>query len=315
MNAVPRLVKHIGDEMSKIVVGQDELRSQCIIALLCRGHVLLEGVPGIAKTLTVKALSRLLRLEFQRVQCTSDLMPADIVGTNVLNMATSQFQLHPGPVFTDLLLVDEVNRMPPRTQAALLECMEEHQVTIDGKGYPLSQFFTVFATQNPIEFEGTYPLPEAQLDRFLLKLRVPYPAQKDEVQLLANVQNGFESREIDKMDLSTIDPGLLLEAQRETKAVTVQEALFTYIVQIIRRTRDWPSLSLGASPRAAVSLMAVAKGFAVMEGRDYVIPDDVKAASQPVLRHRVVLRPEADLEGITPDQALDEVLRAVEVPK
>jgi MoxR-like ATPase len=315
MNAVPHLVKHIGDEMSKIVVGQDELRSQCVIALLCRGHVLLEGVPGIAKTLTVKALSRLLRLEFQRVQCTSDLMPSDIVGTNVLNMATSQFQLHPGPVFTDLLLVDEVNRMPPRTQAALLECMEEHQVTIDGKGYPLSQFFTVFATQNPIEFEGTYPLPEAQLDRFLLKLRVPYPAQKDEVQLLANVQNGFESREIDKMELSPIDPGLLLEAQRETKAVTVQEALFTYIVQIVRRTRDWPSLSLGASPRAAVSLMAVAKGFAAMDGRDYVIPDDVKGASQPVLRHRVVLRPEADLEGITPDQALDEVLRAVEVPK
>ena len=315
MNAVPQLVKHIGDEMSKVVVGQDELRSQCIIALLCRGHVLLEGVPGIAKTLTVKALSRLVRLEFQRVQCTSDLMPADIVGTNVLNMATSQFQLHPGPVFTDLLLVDEVNRMPPRTQAALLECMEEHQVTIDGKGYPLSQFFTVFATQNPIEFEGTYPLPEAQLDRFLLKLRVPYPAQKDEVQLLANVQNGFESREVDKMDLSPIDPGLLLEAQQETKAVTVQEALFTYIVQIVRRTRDWPSLSLGASPRAAVSLMAVAKGFAAMDGRDYVIPDDVKVASQPVLRHRVVLRPEADLEGITPDQALDEVLRAVEVPK
>ncbi len=315
MNAVPQLVKHIGDEMSKVVVGQEELRSQCIIALLCRGHVLLEGVPGIAKTLTVKALSRLVRLEFQRVQCTSDLMPADIVGTNVLNMATSQFQLHPGPVFTDLLLVDEVNRMPPRTQAALLECMEEHQVTIDGKGYPLSQFFTVFATQNPIEFEGTYPLPEAQLDRFLLKLRVPYPAQKAEVQLLANVQNGFESREVDKMDLSPIDPGLLLEAQQETKAVTVQEALFTYIVQIVRRTRDWPSLSLGASPRAAVSLMAVAKGFAAMDGRDYVIPDDVKVASQPVLRHRVVLRPEADLEGITPDQALDEVLRAVEVPK
>jgi MoxR-like ATPase len=315
MNAVPQVVKHIGDEMSKVVVGQDELRSQCIIALLCRGHVLLEGVPGIAKTLTVKALSRLVRLEFQRVQCTSDLMPADIVGTNVLNMATSQFQLHPGPVFTDLLLVDEVNRMPPRTQAALLECMEEHQVTIDGKGYPLSQFFTVLATQNPIELEGTYPLPEAQLDRFLLKLRVPYPAQKDEVQLLANVQDGFESREVDKMDLNPIDPGLLLEAQQETKAVKVQEALFSYIVQIVRRTRDWPSLSLGASPRAAVSLMAVAKGFAAMDGRDYVIPDDVKGASQPVLRHRVVLRPEADLEGITPDQALDEVLRAVEVPK
>jgi MoxR-like ATPase len=277
--------------------------------------VLLEGVPGIAKTLTVKALSRLMGLGFQRVQCTSDLMPADIVGTNILNMATSAFQLHQGPVFTDLLLVDEVNRMPPRTQAALLECMEEHQVTIDGKTYPLSQFFTVFATQNPIEFEGTYPLPEAQLDRFLLKLRVTYPAVQDEVQLLANVQNGFESRELEKMNLHPIGTGLLEEAQRQVRSVTVQEALFTYIVQIARRTRDWPSLSLGASPRAAVSLMAVSKAFAAMDGRDYVIPDDVKASARPVLRHRIMLRPEADLEGITPDQVLEDVLRAVEVPK
>jgi len=315
MKAVPQLVQHIRDEMSKVVVGQDELRSQCIVALLCRGHALLEGVPGIAKTLTVKALSRLLRLGFQRVQCTSDLMPADIVGTNVLNMATSTFQLHQGPVFTDLLLVDEVNRMPPRTQAALLECMEEFQVTIDGKGYPLSPFFTVFATQNPIEFEGTYPLPEAQLDRFLLKLRVPYPAADDEVRLLANVQNGFESRELDKIALHPIDPGLLELAQQELKAVTVEEALFSLIVQIVRRTRDWPSLSLGASPRAAVSLMAVSKAFAAMDGRDYVIPDDVKAASRPVLRHRIVLRPEADLEGITPDQVVEDVLRVVEVPR
>jgi MoxR-like ATPase len=315
MKAVPELLQHIRDEMSKVVVGQDEMRDQCVIALLCRGHVLLEGVPGIAKTLTVKVLSRLLRLNFQRVQCTSDLMPADIVGTNVLNMASSTFQLHPGPVFTDLLLVDEVNRMPPRTQAALLECMEEHQVTIDGKGYGLSQFFTVFATQNPIEFEGTYPLPEAQLDRFLLKLRVAYPAQKDEVQLLANVQSGFDSREFETMNLNPIAPELLEQAQQEIKGVTVQEALFGYIVQIVRRTRDWPSLSLGASPRAAVSLMAVSKAFAAMDGRDYVIPDDVKASARPVLRHRMILRPEADLEGVTPDQVVEEVLRAVEVPK
>jgi MoxR-like ATPase len=315
MKAVPELVQHIHDEMSKVVVGQDELRLQCTMALLCRGHVLLEGVPGIAKTLTVKALSRLLGLNFQRVQCTSDLMPADIVGTNVLNMSTTTFQLHPGPVFTDLLLVDEVNRMPPRTQAALLECMEEHQVTIDGKGYPLSEFFTVFATQNPIEFEGTYPLPEAQLDRFLLKLRVVYPAQPDEVQLLANVQNGFESRELEKMNLNPISPDLLGAAQQEVRAVTVQEALFGYIVQVVRRTRDWPSLSLGASPRAAVSLMAVSKAYAAIDGRDYVIPDDVKAAARPVLRHRVILRPEADMEGVTPDQVIEEVLRAVEVPK
>lgn len=315
MNAVPELVRHIREEMGKVVVGQDELRNQCVVALLCRGHVLLEGVPGIAKTLTVKALSRLMGLGFQRVQCTSDLMPADIVGTNILNMATSAFQLHQGPVFTDLLLVDEVNRMPPRTQAALLECMEEHQVTIDGKTYPLSQFFTVFATQNPIEFEGTYPLPEAQLDRFLLKLRVTYPAVQEEVQLLANVQNGFESRELEKMNLAQIAPGLLEQAQQEVRSVTVQEALFSYIVQIVRRTRDWPSLSLGASPRAAVSLMAVSKAFAAMDGRDYVIPDDVKASARPVLRHRIMLRPEADLEGITPDQVLEDVLRAVEVPK
>jgi MoxR-like ATPase len=315
MNAVSELVQHIRDEMGKVIVGQDELRNQCVVALLCRGHVLLEGVPGIAKTLTVKALSRLMGLGFQRVQCTSDLMPADIVGTNILNMATSAFQLHQGPVFTDLLLVDEVNRMPPRTQAALLECMEEHQVTIDGKTYPLSQFFTVFATQNPIEFEGTYPLPEAQLDRFLLKLRVTYPAAQEEVQLLANVQNGFESRELEKMNLHSIGTGLLEQAQQQVKSVTVEQALFTYIVQIVRRTRDWPSLSLGASPRAAVSLMAVSKAFAAMDRRDYVIPDDVKASVRPVLRHRIMLRPEADLEGITPDQVLEDVLRAVEVPK
>jgi len=315
MNAVPELVRHIREEMGKVVVGQDELRNQCVVALLCRGHVLLEGVPGIAKTLTVKALSRLMGRGFQRVQCTSDLMPADIVGTNILNMATSAFQLHQGPVFTDLLLVDEVNRMPPRTQAALLECMEEHQVTIDGKTYPLSQFFTVFATQNPIEFEGTYPLPEAQLDRFLLKLRVTYPAVQEEVQLLANVQNGFESRELEKMNLHPIGTGLLEQAQLQVKSVTVEPALFSYIVQIVRRTRDWPSLSLGASPRAAVSLMAVSKAFAAMDGRDYVIPDDVKASVRPVLRHRIMLRPEADLEGITPDQVLEDVLRVVEVPK
>ncbi len=300
MKAVPQLVEHIRDEMGKVVVGQNEIKDQCVIALLCRGHVLLEGVPGIAKTLIVKTLSRLMKLSFQRVQCTSDLMPADIVGTNVLNMATGAFQLHQGPVFTDLLLVDEVNRMPPRTQAALLECIK---------------FFTVFATQNPVEFEGTYPLPEAQLDRFLLKLQVPYPGLQDEVRLLSNVQNGFESRELDTMDLKPIDAGLLEQAQQELKSVTVEEALFSYIVQITRRTREWPSLSLGASPRAAVSLMAVSRALAAFDGRDYVIPDDVKAASRPVLRHRIIMKPEADLEGITPDQVLEEVLHAVQVPR
>jgi MoxR-like ATPase len=315
MVSVPALLQHVRDQMARVVVGQEELRDQSVVALLCQGHALLEGVPGIAKTLAVKTLSRLLRLSFTRVQCTSDLMPADIIGTNVLNMATSAFQLHRGPVFTDLLLVDEVNRMPPRTQAALLECMEERQVTIDGTRHQLSPSFTVFATQNPVEFEGTYPLPEAQLDRFLLKIRVPYPQAQDEVRLLAAVQAGFDSRLLDQMPIEALDPALLADAQREVRAVTVQETLFQYVVAIVRRTREWPSLSLGASPRAAVSLMAVSKALAAMDGRDYLIPDDVKAAAGPVLRHRVVLKPEADLEGVTPDQVVQDVLRAVEVPR
>jgi MoxR-like ATPase len=315
MQAVPQLLALLRQESRKVIVGQEEFRDQCLITLLCRSHALLEGVPGVAKTLLVKTLSRILGLQFQRVQCTSDLMPADIIGTNILNMATSSFNLHKGPVFTDLLLVDEINRMPARTQAALLECMEEYQVTIDGVRHQLPAEFSVFATQNPIEFEGTYPLPEAQLDRFLLKIRVGYPAANDEVQILSNVQNGFEAREIDSMGLVPLPSGLLAQAQQQVKSVKVEPALFSYVVQIARRTRDWPSLSLGASPRAAISLMVVARAIAAMDARDYVIPDDVKAAAPPVLRHRVVLKPEADLEGLTADLIIADVLRAVEVPK
>lgn len=315
MQAVPQLVDHLRRESGKVLVGQEEFRDQCLMTLLCRGHALLEGVPGVAKTLLVKTLARILALEFQRVQCTSDLMPADIIGTNVLNMATSTFNLHKGPVFTDLLLVDEVNRMPPRTQAALLECMEEYQVTIDGVRHQLPAEFSVFATQNPVEFEGTYPLPEAQLDRFLLKVRVPYPAAEHEVQILSNVQNGFEAREIEAVGIEPLPAGLLAQAQHEVKAVRVEPALFNYIVQIARRTRDWPSLSLGASPRAAISLMVASRAAAAVDGRDYIIPDDVKAVAPAVLRHRVVLKPEADLEGLTADLIIADILRAVEVPK
>jgi MoxR-like ATPase len=315
MQAVGQLLEHLRQESSKVIVGQEEFRDQCLVTLLCRGHALLEGVPGVAKTLLIKTLARILGLDFQRIQCTSDLMPSDIIGTNVLNMATSSFSLHKGPVFTDLLLVDEVNRMPPRTQAALLESMEEYQVTIDGVRHQLSDEFSVFATQNPVEFEGTYPLPEAQLDRFLLKIRVPYPGAEHEVQILANVQNGFEAREVDGVAFTRLPDGLLSQAQREVKSVKVEPALFNYIVQIARRTRDWPSLSLGASPRAAISLMVASRAVAAMDTRDYIIPDDVKAAAPAVLRHRVVLRPEADLEGLTPDLIIADVLRAVEVPK
>ncbi len=315
MEAVVRLAQHVRQEMAKVVVGQEELKTQCLIALLSQGHALLEGVPGIAKTLAVKTLSRILGMDFQRVQCTSDLMPADIVGTKILNMSSSTFQLHQGPVFTNLLLVDEVNRMPPRTQAALLECMQERQVTIDGERHVLSPNFTVFATQNPIDFEGTYPLPEAQLDRFLVKIRVPYPLAKEEIQLLHNVQDGFDSDRLDEIGIVSVEKDWLQQAREATRAVKVQDTLFAYIVEITRRTRDWPALSLGSSPRAAVNLLIFSKSVAALDGRDYLIPDDVKQSALPVFRHRVVVKPEADLEGVTADQVIQDVVRAVELPK
>ena len=315
MDAVSRLLAHSRAELSKAVVGQRELVDQCLVTILAGGHALIEGVPGIAKTLVVKVFALLLRIHFQRVQCTSDLMPADLLGTNILNMASGTFTLHRGPLFTDLLLVDEVNRMPPRTQAALLEAMEERQVTIDGKRYPLNELFTVFATQNPIEFEGTYPLPEAQLDRFLLKIKATYPDAAGEVAILEKHHNGFEPHNLDELGLRPVEPEVLTQARQELKKIRVEPALFEYLTKIVRRSRDWPSLSLGASPRAALSLMAAAKAYAAMEGRDFLIPDDVKQAALPVLRHRIILKPEADLEGIDADRVIGDVLAAVEVPK
>jgi len=315
MDAVPQLARHVLAEIGKVVVGQEPLKTGCLIALLCEGHALVEGVPGVAKTLTIKTLSRLLNLGYQRVQCTADLMPADITGTSVVTLATGGFQFHKGPVFTDLLLVDEINRMPPRTQAALLECMEERQVTVDGVRHDLASFFSVFATQNPIEFEGTYPLPEAQLDRFLLKIRVPYPEAADEVRILSQAQSGFDARHLDAVSLIPIEPALLVDGRREVRAVNVEDSLFAYIVQLVRKTREWPAVSLGASPRAAVNLMLVSKTLAAIDGRSYIVPDDVKEAALPVLRHRLVLKPEADLEGITADQALQDVIRSVEIPR
>jgi len=312
---VQKFISHARTELGKVIVGQEEAISQLLAVLLCGGHALLEGVPGIAKTLAVKALAHICRLGFQRVQCTPDLMPADVLGANVFNLSTSTFSLHRGPVFTDLLLVDEVNRVPPRTQSALLEAMEERQVTIDVTGYALSPFFTVFATQNPIEFEGTYPLPEAQLDRFLFKIRVPYPTPEKEVEILERYQQGFDPHHIDALGLAPVEPDWLPAARREVSALAVEPGIFRYIATIVQRTRDWPALSLGGSPRATVALMFAAKALAAMEGRNYMIPDDVKAAAPPVLRHRLMVKPEAELEGITSDQVVAEVLAAVEVPK
>ena len=304
-------------ELGKVIVGQATMTDLLVLTIVCGGHALLEGVPGLAKTLSVRTLARILRLRFQRVQCTPDLMPADIIGGDVFNMSTSTFTTHHGPVFTDLLLVDEINRMPPRTQAALLEAMEERQVTIGATGHKLSAAFTTFATQNPVEFEGTYPLPEAELDRFFVKIRLDYPdaAAKEEEAILERHHHGFDARNIETADLQPLDPADVAAARAEAAAVTVDPGLFGYIAGLARRTRDWPSITLGASPRAAIHLMQLAKAMAAMDGRDYLIPDDVKRAAPPVLRHRLVLTPEADLDGVTTDQVIADVLAAVDIPK
>ncbi|MFI5104503.1 MAG: AAA family ATPase [Terriglobales bacterium] len=312
---VARVAEHLRREMGRAIVGQRAPLDQLLQVLLCGGHALIEGVPGLAKTLAVKTLALVGRLDFRRVQCTPDLMPADILGTTIFNPQAGSFALHKGPIFTDLLLVDEINRTPPRTQSALLESMEERQVTLDGNMQALSQFFTVFATQNPIEFEGTYPLPEAQLDRFLLKIRMGYPGAAEEAEILQHYQEGFDPRNLESLRLEPLPAGWLQAARAEVAAVRVEPALFKYVTTVVRRSRDWPSLSLGASPRAAVNLLIAAKAVAALEGRDFLIPDDVKAAAPAVLRHRLLLKPEADLEGMNSDHVIGELLAAVEVPK
>lgn len=309
------LVGHVRAELAKVIVGQREVLDQLLLVLVCGGHAIIEGVPGLAKTLAVKSLARVCGLTYHRVQCTPDLMPADIIGTNVFNLADNSFHLHRGPVFTDLLLVDEINRTPPRTQSALLEAMEERQVTIDGVRYPLAENFTVLATQNPIEFEGTYPLPEAQIDRFLFKIRMSYPSAEEEAAILLRYDEGFDPRRLDRITLVQFDASLLRAASREIENVKVEPSLYQYMASIVRRTRDWPSISLGASPRAAVGLLFVTRALAAMEGRDYLLPDDVKLAALPVLRHRILLKPEAELEGLTTDQIIDQVLATIEIPR
>jgi len=269
----------------------------------------------VAKTLAVKTLARFLGLEFRRVQGTPDMMPADILGTSVFSPKTGEFSFHEGPVFTQFLLTDEINRMPPRTQAALLESMEERQVTADGERHPLNEYFTVFATQNPVEFEGTYPLPEAQLDRFLMKINVPYPDVADERVVLERHHAALEGAGLAETPIDSVPFELLAAARREVRAVRVEAAIFDYLLAVVRRTRDWPSIALGASPRASTSLLLVAKAFAAREGRDFVIPDDVKEAALPVLRHRLVLRPEAELEGLDADRVVTDVLAATALPK
>ncbi len=302
-------------QIGSVIAGQQEAIAQALLTMLCGGHALIEGVPGVAKTLAVKTLARFLGLEFRRVSGTPDMMPADILGTSVFSPKTGEFSFHRGPVFTQFLLTDEINRVPPRTQAALLESMEERQVTADGERHELDDFFTVFATQNPVEFEGTYPLPEAQLDRFLLKIKMEYPELAEERVVLERHHAALDGAGLAETSIEPIPFELLTAARREIRAVRVEPAIFDYLLAVVRRTRAWPTIALGASPRASTGLLLVAKAFAAREQRDFVIPDDVKEAALPVLRHRLVLRPEAELEGLDADRVVRDVLAATQVPK
>jgi MoxR-like ATPase len=303
-------------EVGKAVVGQEAAVSGLVIALLCRGHALLEGVPGVAKTLLVRALSASLNLTTSRVQFTPDLMPGDVTGSLVYDARTAQFDFREGPVFTNILLADEINRTPPKTQASLLEAMEERQVSVDGKPRRLPEPFVVAATQNPVEYEGTYPLPEAQLDRFLLKLTMPLPPREVELEVLARHAAGFDPRDLEAAGISAVaGPDDLAAATRAVRAVSLDPAVMGYVVDVVRATRSSPSLSLGVSPRGATALLATSRAWAWLAGRDYVTPDDVKALARPTLRHRVQLRPEAELEGVSVEGVLDSVLSTVPVPR
>jgi MoxR-like ATPase len=303
-------------EIAKAVVGQDPAVTGLVVALLCRGHVLLEGVPGVAKTLLVRALASALELETKRIQFTPDLMPSDVTGSLVYDTRSAKFRFQPGPVFTNLLLADEINRTPPKTQSSLLEAMEERQVTVDGTPRPLPDPFLVAATQNPVEYEGTYPLPEAQLDRFLLKLTIPLPSRQDEIDVLTRHSEGFNPRDLHAAGLRPVAGPADLEAARTAVAkTTISPEITAYVVDICRATRESPSLTLGVSPRGATALLATSRAWAWLTGRDYVIPDDVKALALPTLRHRVQLRPEAEMEGVTADSVINAILAHVPVPR
>lgn len=305
---------HVAREVGRVLIGQDELVEQVLIGLLARGHVLLEGVPGLGKTLLVKALGQTLGLSFRRIQFTPDLMPSDVSGSSVYSAKLSEFNFVPGPIFAQLVLADEVNRAPAKTQSALLEAMQDRSVSSDGVTRALPDPFLVIATQNPVESQGTYPLPEAQLDRFLLKLEIRYPGKAAELALLKNYVAGFDSNKLEGF------PQLLREEhvramQGAVTQVRVTDDILDYITSIVDKSRSHPAVALGASPRASIGLLAVSRAQALLRGRDFVVPDDVKSHAHGVLRHRLVLQPDAELEGVSPDACIDAILREVPVPK
>lgn len=310
------LYQQIKTEVDKVIVGQDEVFEQIVIAFFSGGHVLLEGVPGTAKTLMAKTLAQLIDARFGRIQFTADLMPSDVIGTQVYDMNRGQFYLKQGAIFTNIALADEINRAPAKTQSALLEAMEERQVTIDGERHALSEPFMVLATQNPIEYEGTYPLPEAQLDRFMFKILVDYPSPEGEQEVLLRYHHGFDAHHIEATGVrAVIQPADLPALQEEIRAVTVEEGILRYITQIANASRASRDLILGGSPRASITLLLTAKTAAALAGRDYVTPDDVKFVAAPTYRHRIILRPEAEIEGLNADAAVRRFINSVDVPR
>ena len=315
-NKVQTIFEKMKTEVQKAVVGQTELFELIVVGLFSGGHILLEGVPGTAKTLIAKTLAKLVSGEFSRVQFTPDLMPSDILGTSVYDSNTNLFNLKRGPIFTNVLLADEINRAPAKTQSALLECMEEQQVSIDGIRHELQSPFIVIATQNPIEYEGTYPLPEAQLDRFIFKLLVDYPGQEVENQILLNYHEGFDATRLESIGIQGVfDTTSLQEYKNEIQQVTVESSIINYIVSLAEASRSSNELILGGSPRASVALLLSSKSYAALKGRDYIIPDDVKYLMPHVYRHRIILKPEAEIEGLTPDDVVDRLLAEVEIPR
>jgi MoxR-like ATPase len=303
-------------EIAKVIVGQDEVIDGLLAALFAGGHVLIEGIPGTAKTLLVRVLGRIFDCQFKRIQFTPDLMPADIIGTNIFDPHQQAFQFRPGPIFAQFILGDEINRAPAKTQSALLEAMQERQVTVDGTSYALPRVFTVFATQNPIEQEGTYPLPEAQLDRFMMKLVVSYPREDQEVEILRVHQQGIRVEDLERFGLARIGgEHELLAAQEEIRARTIREELLGYISRLVRATRENLKIEVGASPRSGLMVLTAAKALAALRGRSHVVPDDIKAVARPVLRHRLLLKPGAEVDGFTPDGVLDEILSRLEIPR
>lgn len=308
--------QRLQQQLTQVVLGQDQVIQGLLIALLAEGHVILEGVPGTAKTLLVRLLALLIQADFRRVQLTPDVLPADVLGTNIFDFNSRSFSLRKGPVFTQILLADEINRTPPKTQAALLEAMEERQVTLDGKTMPLSPLFWTIATQNPLEFEGTYPLPEAQLDRFLFKLVVTYPTTQAEKQMLQNVLGGFEHRDLSQMNLEpVITVEEVLQARQLMRQVRIEEPLIDYLLALVDASRQQPELLLGASPRSAVGWLRAAQAQAWLADREFVTPDDIKAMALPLLQHRLILKPEAQLDGVSVDQVIQNLLARIPVPR